>query len=81
MTKKVYKQNVFLCRNWQLTLRNFNYEFKSLLKNKMGLKTKTFNIFGVHWKIRFLTGREGCSWKTNIEGGLPKQGSLDSLQI
>ena len=39
---------------------------------------KNFDFGGVHWKIRFL-GRG--SWKTNIEGGLPKKGDLDSLQI
>ena len=45
----------------------------------MGLRMKDFNIFGVHWKIRFLGG--GGSRKTNILGGLPKKGGLDSLQI
>ena len=28
---------------------------------------KNFNIFGVHWKIRFL---EGSSQETNMEGGI-----------
>ena len=32
----------------------------------MGLKVKTFNILGVHWKIWLLGG---SSQKTNIEGG------------
>ena len=40
----------------------------------MGLRMENFNIFGVHWKIGFLGGGEGGgSWKTNIEGGLPKK--------
>ena len=48
----------------------------------MELRMKNFNVFGVHWKIRFLGGGGGGSRKTNIEGGLPKRGGgLDSLQI
>ena len=35
-------------------------------------------IVGVHRKIQFL---RGLSRKTNIKGGLPIKGSLDSLQI
>ena len=35
----------------------------------MELRMKNFNVFGVHWKIRFLGGGGG-SRKTNIEGGL-----------
>ena len=35
---------------------------------------KDFNILGVHWKIRLLG--KGSSWKTDIEGGLPKNGGL-----
>ena len=63
-------------------LKNSNWEFltKNLatLKDKMGLRMKNFNILGVHWKI-WLSG--GGSWKTNMEGGLPKKGGLDILQI
>ena len=40
---------------------------------------KNFNILAIHWKIQFLGG--GGSRKTNIEGGLPKKGGLDSLPI
>ena len=43
-------------------------------KDKMVLRMKNFNIFGVQWKIRLLWG--GGSWKTNIWGGLPKKGGL-----
>ena len=52
---------------------------KILLKDKMWLRMKNFNIFGVHWKIQPFRG----SWKTNIEGAgtLSKKGGLDSLQI
>ena len=39
---------------------------------------KNFDILRVHWKI-WREGRD--SQKTNIEGGLPKNGGLDSLQI
>ena len=39
---------------------------------------KNFNILAIHWKIQFLGGG---SRKTNIEGGLPKKGGLDSLPI
>ena len=42
----------------------------SLLKDKMGLTMKNFNILGVHWKIRFLGEglmknqyKEGDCWK------------------
>ena len=46
MTKKVDKNMFFsLITNFLL-----------LLKDKMGLRMKNFNIFGVHWKIRFLWG-------------------------
>ena len=40
---------------------------------------KNFNFGRLHWKIRLLRG-EG-SRKTNIYGGLPKKGGLDSLFI
>ena len=42
---------------------------------------KNFNIFGIHWQIPFLGGGGGGGRvrKTNIEGGLPKKGGLDSL--
>ena len=39
---------------------------------------KNFNILGVHWNPIF---RGGSSQKTDIEGGLPKKGDLDSSQI
>ena len=51
MTKKVYKQKCFL----SVITKNLNWEI--LTKNKMGLRMKNFNIFGVIWRIRFL--REG----------------------
>ena len=38
----------------------------------MGLIMKKFNIFGVTEKPNF----QGGSWKTNIEGGLPKKGGV-----
>ena len=44
--------------NWEDLTKNW-----ILLKDKMGLRMKDFNIFGVHWKIWFLW--EG-SRKTNI---------------
>ena len=44
----------------------------------MRLRMKNFDILGIHWKIQLLGE---SSWKTNIEGGLPKKGGLDSLQI
>ena len=37
----------------------------------MGWKRmKNFNSLGIHWKIWLL---EGCSWKTNIEGGIAEK--------
>ena len=50
-----------------------------LLRDKMVLRMKNFNILGVHWKIRLLG--VGGSRKTNVEGGLPKKGALVSLPI
>ena len=37
----------------------------------MGLRTKNFNVFGVHWKIQLLRG--GSSQKIDIQGGLSKK--------
>ena len=48
-----------------------------LLKDKMVLSMKNFNIFGVHWKIRLLGGLE----KPIYRGECLKRGSLDSLLI
>ena len=45
----------------------------------MSLRMKNFNILVFHWKIQLLGG--GSSWKTDIEGGLPKNGVLDRLEI
>ena len=42
----------------------------------MVLRMENFNVLGIHWKIQLLGW---CSGKTNIEGRLPKRGSLDSL--
>ena len=39
----------------------------------MGLRMKNFHILGIHWKIQLLGG--WSSWKTGIEGGLPKKGA------
>ena len=39
---------------------------------------KKFNIIGDHWKFRFLGG---CMKNQYIEGELPKNGGLESLQI
>ena len=49
----------------------------------MGLKMKNFNILGVHRKMQILGGGGGGDHKKPIyrEGGLPKKGGLDSLQI
>ena len=43
----------------------------------MGLRMKNFNM-GVDWNIQLL---EFGSQKKQYIGGLPKKGSLDSLQI
>ena len=48
----------------------------------MGLKMKNFNILGVHRKMQILGGGGGGHKKPKYrEGGLPKKGGLDSLQI
>ena len=61
--------------NWEILPKNL------VLKDKMVLRMKIFNILDVHWKIGLLAG--GGSRKINIEGGeLPKRGrGLDSLPI
>ena len=41
---------------------------------------KNHKILRVHFKIQLLGG-VGGSGKTSKEGGLPKKGGLDSLQI
>ena len=46
----------------------------------MTLWMKHFHIFASYWKIQLLVGGGG-SQKTNLKGGLPKKGGLDSLQI
>ena len=55
MTKNFTNKNVFsvITNNsyWETFTRNL-----VLLKDKMGLKIKNFNIFEVHWKIQFLRG-------------------------
>ena len=40
------------------------------------MKMKKFNIFGVHWKIRFLEGGVGVHEKPIYRGRLPKKGGL-----
>ena len=45
----------------------------------MGLRMKNYVILG--GSLKKLTFRGGGSRNTNIEGGLPKKGGLDSLQI
>ena len=40
-----------------------------LLKDVMGLKMKSFNIMGVHWKIQFLGGGGG-DYKKPIYRGI-----------
>ena len=55
--------------NWEIITEN-------LVKDKMRLRMKNLNIFGVYWKI-WLLGKKGeGSRKTNIEGGMPKKGEL-----
>ena len=55
MTKNFTNKNVFSVitnnSDWETFTRNL-----VLLKDKMGLKIKNFNIFEVHWKIQFLRG-------------------------
>ena len=61
MTKK-FKQIFFSVitknSNWEILPKNL------VLKDKMVLGMKNFNILGVHWKIWLLVG---VSQKTNIE--------------
>ena len=44
----------------------------------MGLRMKSLNIFGVHWKSRIL---EGIHKKNNVEGEIVEKGGLDILKI
>ena len=36
----------------------------------MELRMKNFNVFGVHWKIRFLGGGGGGVTKNQYRGGI-----------
>ena len=68
--------------NWDTLTKNF----KLLLKDRMGLRTKNYNIMGVHWKIWFLVGfmknqyiagnlLERGAWTVcRFKGGLEKRG-------
>ena len=58
--------------NWEILTKNL------VLKDKMGLTVKNFNIFEVHWKIQFLGG--GGLTKNQYRGGIAS-GGMDSLQI
>ena len=55
--------------NWEIITEN-------LVKDKMRLRMKNLNIFGVYWKIWLLGEKGEGSRKTNIEGGMPKKGEL-----
>ena len=48
---------------WEILTKNLRMLL--LLKDKMGFRMKTFNIFGVNWKIRFL----GVFYKKPIQRG------------
>ena len=50
---------------------------KNLVKDKMALRMKNFNILEVHWKIRFLRG--GGSRKINIYWGIATKGGLEQF--
>ena len=67
MTKKLIKLKKMF---FSVITENSNYEiwakYLVTFKDKIGLRMRNFNIFGVHWKIWFL----GRSWKTSIEGGI-----------
>ena len=68
MTKKVYKQKYF-----SVIIKNSNWK---ILKDRMVLRMKNFNILGFYWKI--LTFRGGLK-KNQYRGvGLPKKEGLDS---
>ena len=62
MTKKVFFFVITKNSNCEIYLR-----ILLLLKDKMVLRMKNFNILGVHWKMQLLGVG---SWKTNIEGGI-----------
>ena len=58
--------------NWEIITEN-------LVKDKMRLRMKNLNIFGVYWKIWLLREKGEGSRKTNIEGGMPRKGELGQL--
>ena len=61
--------------NWEILTKNL-----VTLQRWDGVKDEKLPYFGVHWKVQFFGGCPGgWSGKTNIEGGLPKNGGLDSL--
>ena len=56
MTKKVDQQKKFSLSQLRIQIGKFYLRIQLLLKDKMVLRMKNFNIFGVHWKIRLLGG-------------------------
>ena len=68
--------------NWEILTKNL----VTFLKEKMVLRVKNFDIFGVHLKIRFLGGvtenqyrgenclkRGGLGWFSDLRGGLARK--------
>ena len=54
MTKKVYEQKYFSLSWIRIQTGKFQLRISLLLKDKMVLRMKNFDIFGVHWKIQLL---------------------------
>ena len=64
MTKKVYKQQYFLL--FSVITKNSNLEIVTknlVLKDKMVLRIKNFNILRVHWRVRLYMGGGGVHEK------------------
>ena len=80
--KNELKSEIFNNKNFFLITKNLNWEV--LLKDGIGLKTKNFNIMGVHWNIQFFffRGGEGEFMKNQYIGEIClKDGGLNSLHI
>ena len=80
MTKKFISKNIFPCQ-LRIQTGKFYLTIWLLLKDKMALKMKNFNILGVHWKSWLLEGvHEGVVLLRGGEGWYPNAHYAGNLE-
>ena len=75
--KKRFINKYFSLSKLRIQTGKFWQRILLLLKDKMGLRMKDFDILGIHWKIRLLGGEFTKKWYRG--GDCLERGSLDSL--